>query len=143
MASAYEIETVLERFSMSASDFFMIMAPHYDLDEPRTNVLITWLIVGRKRRFLRVSVVSRNAILNMSPRNHLMCNRPEEEDEDDKLYCLCQQKYVEGEVMLACEKCDEWYHPKCLGISEEEADKLDNWMCSRFFPVHLFHPICH
>ena len=67
-----------------------------------------------------------------------MCNRPEEEDEDDKLYCLCQQKYVEGEVMLACEKCDEWYHPKCLGISEEEADKLDNWMCSRFFPLHPF-----
>jgi COMPASS component SPP1 len=73
----------------------------------------------------------------MSPRDRLARNRPEEEDEDDKLYCLCQQKYVEGEVMLACEKCDEWYHPKCLGISEEEAEKLDNWICSRSSPIRL------
>ena len=43
---------------------------------------------------------------------------------DDKLYCLCQKKW-DGQIMIECELCDNWYHPKCIGIFEHDDVKLN------------------
>ena len=43
---------------------------------------------------------------------------------DDKLYCLCQQKW-DGKLMIECELCDNWYHPDCIGIHEKDDIKLN------------------
>ena len=53
-----------------------------------------------------------------------------------KKYCVCQSIYKDGELMFYCEGgCDNWYHPKCVGIGEDEAKKMVNpnekWICSR------------
>jgi hypothetical protein len=53
-----------------------------------------------------------------------------------KLYCLCAQPdSEEGDFYLGCETCDGWYHPSCIGMSEEAAQarsekgRLDHWRC--------------
>lgn len=43
---------------------------------------------------------------------------------DDKLYCLCKQKW-DGKLMIECELCDNWYHPQCIGINEHDDVKLN------------------
>ena len=50
---------------------------------------------------------------------------------DDKLYCICKQKW-DGKLMIECEKCDNWYHPECIGINEKDDVKLNmmNIKCS-------------
>jgi len=35
------------------------------------------------------------------------------EKEPPRRWCICQSIY-EGELMVACETCEEWFHPKCV-----------------------------
>ena len=39
------------------------------------------------------------------------------------LYCLCQQPYEGVTFMVACDHCNQWFHGKCVNISEEDAKK--------------------
>eukprot|EP00954_Amorphochlora_amoebiformis_P014285 1117934-Amorphochlora_amoeboformis.AAC.1 len=42
---------------------------------------------------------------------------------DEKLYCFCQQPYSDGQFMVECEDCKEWFHPACLNITKQEAQR--------------------
>eukprot|EP00467_Chlorarachnion_reptans_P010887 CAMPEP_0114498786 /NCGR_PEP_ID=MMETSP0109-20121206/7061_1 /TAXON_ID=29199 /ORGANISM="Chlorarachnion reptans, Strain CCCM449" /LENGTH=1966 /DNA_ID=CAMNT_0001676293 /DNA_START=40 /DNA_END=5940 /DNA_ORIENTATION=+ len=46
-----------------------------------------------------------------------------------QLYCVCKSLYVEGIFMIGCDKCGDWFHPKCIGISESEAQLMDDFVC--------------
>jgi len=50
-------------------------------------------------------------------------------DQANILYCLCKKPYS-GEEMIACENCDNWYHPKCVGISRTANLEKLKWVCS-------------
>ncbi|VDI22774.1 nucleosome-remodeling factor subunit BPTF [Mytilus galloprovincialis] len=47
------------------------------------------------------------------------------------LYCTCRGPYT-GEFMISCDKCSEWYHGRCVGISPQEAEEWENqdYICS-------------
>jgi len=44
-----------------------------------------------------------------------------------QLYCYC--KYGESGIMIECEKCGEWFHDECLGLSESEINNILNFYC--------------
>lgn len=52
-------------------------------------------------------------------------------DQNDDIYCLCRKGYQEGEFMIGCDSCDEWYHGPCVGITPEFADTLRFYECPR------------
>jgi COMPASS component SPP1 len=79
---------------------------------------------------------------------------PEEEEQeiDDRLYCIvslaesskashveyeanafaslqCQDLYDPERIMIACDRCDEWYHIACIGLSEEIVDLVGRFIC--------------
>ena len=33
---------------------------------------------------------------------------------NEELYCTCQQP-ADDRFMIACDKCEEWYHGECIG----------------------------
>ncbi|KZT62314.1 hypothetical protein CALCODRAFT_426267, partial [Calocera cornea HHB12733] len=47
------------------------------------------------------------------------------------LYCMCETLYDEERFMIGCDKCDNWYHPACVGLEEEAADLIDKFFCPR------------
>ncbi|EAS03088.2 PHD zinc finger protein (macronuclear) [Tetrahymena thermophila SB210] len=49
------------------------------------------------------------------------------EDDDEKLYCYCQKPYNEGEFMIQCQNCEEWFHFECIGYigTDTEAEDID------------------
>lgn len=49
-------------------------------------------------------------------------------------YCVedCQRGRVEdGSFMVGCDVCDNWYHGDCVGISKDEANTMDSYLCAR------------
>jgi len=53
-------------------------------------------------------------------------------EEKSKCYCLCQKPAVDGVFMLGCEKCDDWFHPECVGTTIDVASVFeDPYICPR------------
>lgn len=46
----------------------------------------------------------------------------------EELFCVCR-KPDHGELMVACDGCDEWYHFKCVGIEKKYKDLVNNYYC--------------
>ncbi|KAJ8297346.1 Set1 complex component spp1 [Rhodotorula toruloides] len=55
----------------------------------------------------------------------------EGEEEDDRLYCVCKELYDPERLMIACDKCEEWYHVDCVGISEDSVELVDVFICPK------------
>ncbi|KAI0033155.1 hypothetical protein K488DRAFT_48234 [Vararia minispora EC-137] len=53
----------------------------------------------------------------------------EDEEDEDKLYCICKTSYDDEKVMIACDRCDEWYHPTCVNMPDLEVDLVDQFIC--------------
>lgn len=30
---------------------------------------------------------------------------------------------------MGCDECEDWFHPACVGISQEEAEAQDSYIC--------------
>ncbi|CEH12203.1 Uncharacterized PHD Zn-finger protein [Ceraceosorus bombacis] len=52
-----------------------------------------------------------------------------DEDEDMKLYCVCKALYDEERMMIACDRCDEWYHTSCMDMDDAKAELVDMFIC--------------
>ncbi|KAK4761162.1 hypothetical protein SAY87_006055 [Trapa incisa] len=46
------------------------------------------------------------------------------------VYCKCEMPYNPDDLMVQCEGCRDWYHPACVGMTIEEAKRLDHFVCS-------------
>ncbi|KAF8898695.1 hypothetical protein BD779DRAFT_1464807 [Infundibulicybe gibba] len=59
--------------------------------------------------------------------------KAEEEEQvaadEDKLYCVCKTRYDEDRFMIACDRCDEWYHTQCVHMPDSEVDLVDQFIC--------------
>ncbi len=57
-----------------------------------------------------------------------------EEDDDGvpkvELFCMCQKPWNPNHFMVACDECNEWYHDTCLGIPQEELEKVEKFVCN-------------
>ncbi|PWA36970.1 Bromo adjacent homology (BAH) domain-containing protein [Artemisia annua] len=38
--------------------------------------------------------------------------------------------YNPDDLMVQCEECKDWFHPACMGMTIEDAKKLEQFMCS-------------
>ncbi|KAI1260113.1 hypothetical protein F5Y18DRAFT_267698 [Xylariaceae sp. FL1019] len=76
-------------------------------------------------------------------RTHQALRELESEGDDWVFDCICgvYGQVDDGTHSVACERCNVWQHSKCLGISEEEADRSDFHFicksCDRPPPTHL------
>ncbi|XP_060700733.1 nucleosome-remodeling factor subunit BPTF isoform X11 [Hemiscyllium ocellatum] len=53
-----------------------------------------------------------------------------ESKKDTKLYCICKTPYDESKFYIGCDLCTNWYHGDCVGITEKEAKKMDEYICN-------------
>uniref|UniRef100_A0A665VJK8 Bromodomain PHD finger transcription factor n=1 Tax=Echeneis naucrates TaxID=173247 RepID=A0A665VJK8_ECHNA len=52
-----------------------------------------------------------------------------ESKKDTKLYCLCKTPYDETKFYIGCDRCQNWYHGRCVGILQSEANHIDEYVC--------------
>ncbi|XP_078611546.1 nucleosome-remodeling factor subunit BPTF-like isoform X3 [Branchiostoma floridae x Branchiostoma japonicum] len=51
------------------------------------------------------------------------------EDGEQELYCLCRTPYDETQFYIGCDRCNDWFHGRCVGILPAEADEIDYYIC--------------
>ncbi|KAH8234941.1 hypothetical protein KR032_005873 [Drosophila birchii] len=49
--------------------------------------------------------------------------------ETQQLYCSCRQPYDESQFYICCDKCQDWFHGRCVGILQSEAEFIDEYVC--------------
>ena len=55
---------------------------------------------------------------------------PEPTEDAEELFCFCRQPYSEdGDPMIECETCEEWYHFKCVNLTPAKAKKIKVYLC--------------
>ncbi|XP_050310711.1 nucleosome-remodeling factor subunit NURF301 isoform X3 [Anthonomus grandis grandis] len=60
-----------------------------------------------------------------------ICDECRQARETQKLYCLCQQPYDDSQFYICCDTCQDWFHGRCVGILQSEADNIDEYVCPR------------
>ncbi|KAH6820315.1 PHD finger family protein / bromo-adjacent homology domain-containing protein [Perilla frutescens var. hirtella] len=45
------------------------------------------------------------------------------------VYCKCEMPYNPDDLMIQCDGCSDWFHPTCMDMSPEEAERLDHFYC--------------
>ncbi|XP_006821802.2 nucleosome-remodeling factor subunit NURF301-like [Saccoglossus kowalevskii] len=63
--------------------------------------------------------------------NEYVCSecRSQKEERDEELYCICRQPYDESQFYIGCDRCQDWFHGRCVGISQTEADNIEKYLC--------------
>jgi hypothetical protein len=49
--------------------------------------------------------------------------------EENTLYCICKRPYDIPRFMIACDRCDQWFHGECIEISEKQGEFIDLYFC--------------
>ena len=42
----------------------------------------------------------------------------EYEEDENRLLCVCQQPYSADSAMVSCDSCGEWFHLRCVGLTQ-------------------------
>ncbi|KAL4648020.1 nucleosome-remodeling factor subunit BPTF [Arapaima gigas] len=56
------------------------------------------------------------------------CKRAQEGNTEE-LYCICRTPYDEAQFYIGCDRCQNWYHGRCVGILQSEANHIDEYVC--------------
>ncbi|KAG0231070.1 hypothetical protein BGW41_002326 [Actinomortierella wolfii] len=55
--------------------------------------------------------------------------RPSSNKADQEVYCICRGTYDGSEFMIACDRCEEWFHGRCIGMKPQAAKKATHFYC--------------
>ncbi|KAG0047748.1 hypothetical protein BGZ83_007249 [Gryganskiella cystojenkinii] len=47
------------------------------------------------------------------------------------VYCICRGPYDGVEFMIACDRCEEWFHGRCIGMKPQDAKKSNHYYCDQ------------
>ena len=50
--------------------------------------------------------------------------------DEDEVYCICRSS-DSSRFMIACDRCEEWYHGDCISVTERDAKYIKRFYCDR------------
>ncbi|XP_037544827.1 nucleosome-remodeling factor subunit BPTF [Nematolebias whitei] len=69
-------------------------------------------------------------LLKLKKKKKKLSSASKDHKKDTKLYCVCKTPYDESKFYIGCDLCSNWFHGACVGITEKEAKKLEDFVCS-------------
>ncbi|KAK9686188.1 PHD-finger [Popillia japonica] len=61
--------------------------------------------------------------------SEFICMECKHARDTQELFCLCRQPYDESQFYICCDRCQDWFHGRCVGILQSEADNIDEYIC--------------
>jgi hypothetical protein len=82
----------------------------------------------------RESIQLNNTYYRKAPRPKVELTDRERElldEHQEVFYCVCgaSETEVKGQVMIACDVCDNWFHDECVGLTPLEASEVEIFLC--------------
>ncbi|KAF9293859.1 hypothetical protein BGZ74_011524, partial [Mortierella antarctica] len=65
---------------------------------------------------------------DVKPKSSKKVGRPPKSVSKD-VYCICRGPYDGVEFMIACDRCEEWFHGRCIGLKPQDAKKSNHYYC--------------
>ncbi|XP_054160935.1 nucleosome-remodeling factor subunit BPTF-like [Oppia nitens] len=56
-------------------------------------------------------------------------NCDEKRAKNNELYCLCRKPYDESQFYICCDRCQDWFHGRCVGVLQSEATAIEEYVC--------------
>lgn len=56
-----------------------------------------------------------------------------EGEDEGSVFCICRSSEEYG-FMIACDKCNEWFHGGCVGLTPAEGQEMKTYICPRCHP---------
>ena len=50
--------------------------------------------------------------------------------QEESVYCISRKG--EKGFMIQCSDCNEWFHFKCVGVTEKDADQIEGNFCATY-----------
>eukprot|EP01006_Ploeotia_vitrea_P061161 TRINITY_DN77391_c0_g1_i1.p1 TRINITY_DN77391_c0_g1~~TRINITY_DN77391_c0_g1_i1.p1 ORF type:complete len:344 (+),score=23.14 TRINITY_DN77391_c0_g1_i1:216-1247(+) len=47
------------------------------------------------------------------------------------VYCICRKPATADSFMIQCDTCEEWFHGKCVGVSQQKAKSIESYVCTQ------------
>jgi len=51
-----------------------------------------------------------------------------------ELFCLCRQPYDDAQFYICCDRCQDWFHGRCVGVMQNESESIDEYTCPNCEP---------
>jgi len=48
--------------------------------------------------------------------------------------CLCRKPYDDSQFYIGCENCEDWFHGRCIGVLQAEAENIEEYVCPNCDP---------
>lgn len=61
--------------------------------------------------------------------SEFICGECKHARDTQELYCICRKPYDETQFYICCDKCQDWFHGRCVGILQCEAENIDEYIC--------------
>ncbi|KAI5955823.1 SPP1 [Candida jiufengensis] len=55
-------------------------------------------------------------------------NAPKFNLNSEEVYCICREP-DEGDIMVACDGCEEWFHMKCMNVNPDVSNLIAKFYC--------------
>ncbi|KAK8734955.1 hypothetical protein OTU49_005745, partial [Cherax quadricarinatus] len=57
-----------------------------------------------------------------------------EDDDPERLWCICQKPH-NNRFMICCDKCEDWFHGSCVGVTKAMGQQMEEdgqeWVCPK------------
>lgn len=66
--------------------------------------------------------------------NMFVSTNYDEEDDSEKIFCICRRKNSDSEdddMMIECDICKDWLHFKCVNINQRISIDIETYVCPR------------
>ena len=50
------------------------------------------------------------------------------------VYCVCEIPYNPDRAMVECDKCKDWFHYDCIGLTEDSPECKPGYTCAECDP---------
>jgi len=56
-------------------------------------------------------------------------SRGEFKPESVPVFCACSEPYNPDRFMVECERCEDWFHPECVGETQQSVNRVKHYVC--------------